>query len=435
MKWFDSLFARIFLLQLAAGLLLAVVFSVLLFNEQASIFARATAPLWVSALQPVRQQLARGESPRLPRTQTVTSLVELQPGPPPDDARVMPLIPRYRALLSELRAQGLPVASLAVSGRTGRATTWLELQDGDKRVWVGVRGMLEGPDIRRRGTLGFVIALLVFVAGAAWLSRRIARPLQDLQASVKAFAATGRPPLPADAQGPAEVRQLTRQFAEFAAQRTQQDEARDMMLAGISHDLRSPLGRIRMAAELLPDAPGVRDKQASIVRNVQAADRLVGAFLDLARASAEPLDERVDLAALTRRLLDSGDHEGVRLELLAAGALWLQPASSAALERLLVNLLDNAAKYGQPPVVVSLQASPTHAVLTVRDHGAGIAPGQMDALRKAFFRGSHDRGLPGTGLGLAIAERSVQRHGGEMTLLDAGPGLAVQLRFPLAAEP
>lgn len=435
MKWLDSLFARIFLLQLAAALVLAVVFAVLLFNEQASIFARATAPLWMSALQPVRQQLARGESPRLPRTQTVTSLVELQPGPPPDDARVMPLIPRYRALLSELRAQGLPVARLAVSGRTGRATTWLELQDGDKRVWVGVRGMLEGPDIRRRGTLGFVIALLVFVAGAAWLSRRIARPLQDLQASMKAFAATGRPPLPTDApQGPAEVRQLARQFAEFAAQRTQQDEARDMMLAGISHDLRSPLSRIRMAAELLPDAPGVRDKQASIVRNVQAADRLVGAFLDLARASAEPLDERVDLTALTRRLLDSGDHEGVRLE-LAAGPLWLQPASSAALERMLVNLLDNAAKYGQPPVVVSLQARAAHAVLTVRDHGAGIAPGQMDALRKAFFRGSHDRGLPGSGLGLAIAERSVQRHGGEMTLLDAGPGLAVQLRFPLAAEP
>lgn len=435
MKRLDSLFARIFLLQLAAALVLSAVFAVLLFNEQASIFARATAPLWVSALQPVRQQLARGESPRWPQAQTVTSLVELQPGPPPDDARVMPLIPRYRALLSELRAQGLPVARLAVSGRTGRATTWLELRDGDRRVWVGVRGMLEGPDIRRRGTLGFVIALLVFVAGAAWLSRRIARPLQDLQASVKAFAATGRPPPPADApQGPAEVRQLARQFAEFAAQRTRQDEARDMMLAGISHDLRSPLGRIRMAAELLPDAPGVRDKQASIVRNVQAADRLVGAFLDLARASAEPLDERVDLAALARRLLDSGDHEGVRLELLAAGPLWLRPASSAALERLLVNLLDNAAKYGQPPVVVSLRASPAQAVLTVRDHGAGIAPGQMDALRKAFFRGSHDRGLPGSGLGLAIAERSVQRHGGEMTLLDAGPGLAVQLRFPLAAE-
>ncbi|CAN5389908.1 ATP-binding protein [soil metagenome] len=434
MRWLDSLFARIFLLQLTAGLLLTVVFTLFLFNEQASIFARATAPLWASALKPVQQQLARGEPLRLPQTQVVTARIELQPGPPPDDASVMPLVPRYRALLFELRAQGLPVARLAISGHTGRATTWLELQDGDKRVWVGVRGLLEGPDIRRRGTLGFVIALLVFVAGAAWLSRRIARPLQDLQASVKAFAATGRPPLPADAtQGPAEVRQLTRQFAEFAAQRAQQDEARDMMLAGISHDLRSPLGRIRLAAELLPDVPEVKDKRASIVRNVQAADRLVGSFLDLARASAESLDERVDLAALTRRLLDSGDHDTVQRKLSATGPLWLQPASSAALERALVNLLDNAASYGQPPVVVSLEASPTHAVLTVRDHGAGIAPDQMDALRKAFFRGSHDRGLPGSGLGLAIAERSVQRHGGEMKLLNARPGLAVELRFPLAA--
>ena len=82
---------------------------------------------------------------------------------------------------------------------------------------------------------------------------------------------------------------------------------------------------------------------------------------------------------------------------------------------------------------VRLEAGPTHAVLTVRDHGPGMAPDQMAVLRKAFFRGSHDRGLPGTGLGLAIVERSVQRHGGGMDLLDAAPGLAVQLRFPLAA--
>lgn len=432
MKWLDSLFARIFLLQLATGFLLSVVFAVLLFNEQASIFARTTAPLWAAALRPVQQQLASGEALQLSRTGGMAVPVELQPGPPPANARMMPLIPRYRALLSELRNQGLPVRRLALSGKPGQTTAWLELQAGGKLAWVGVPSELEGRGIRRRGLLGFGIALLVFIAGAAWLGRRIARPLQDLQASVKTFAATGTPPPSTAAQGPAEVRQLTRQFAEFAAQRAQQDEARDMMLAAVSHDLRSPLGRIRLAAELLPDVPGVQDKRESIVRNVQAADRLVASFLDLARAAAEPLEERVDLAALVRRLLQSGDHDDVRLELPDTGPVWLQPASSAALERLLVNLLDNAAHYGQPPVVVRLEAGPAHAVLTVRDHGPGIAPDQMAVLRKAFFRGSHDRGLPGTGLGLAIVERSVQRHGGDMELLDAAPGLAVQLRFPLA---
>ncbi len=435
MKWFDSLFARIFLLQLAVAAFLTALFTLVLFNEQASIFAQTTASLWSAALKPVQAQLDKGEPLGLPRVASVQATVALQPGPLPGDASIMtavPLVPRYRALLSELRSQGIPVLRMAISGRTGQATTWIELPTAAEPVWVGVAGVLEGPDIRRRVTLGLLIAIAVFVAGAAWLSRLIAKPLLDLQARVKAFAATGEQAPASLPQGPAEVRQLTEQFHMFARQRAQQDAERNMMLAGISHDLRSPLGRIRMAAELLPDGPGVQAKRDSIVRNTQVADRLVGSFLDLARAAAEPLDERVDLRALVQRLLASSDHETVVAEMHAHTPVWLAPASSTALERMVLNLLDNAAKYGKPPVHVTLAANATHAVLTVRDHGPGIPMHQVKTLRKPFYRGDQDRGLAGTGLGLAIVERSVHRHGGDMQLLDGAPGLLVQLRFALA---
>ena len=84
-----------------------------------------------------------------------------------------------------------------------------------------------------------------------------------------------------------------------------------------------------MAAELLPDAPGVAARRESIVRNAQVADQLVGSFLSLVRSATEPLEERVDLAALVRDLLGHGDHGDVTLELQAAGPVWLEPASGA----------------------------------------------------------------------------------------------------------
>lgn len=439
MKWFDTLFARIFLLQVAVALLLSLLFLLLLFSGQASVFARSVAPGWASALRPVQVQLAQGAVPQLPRSVGVATSVHLEPGPPPARARhiaATPLAPRYVALKAALRDEGIGVGRMAVSGEPGGGVTWLELlPTGHPPTWVGVHGALEGPGLRGRGALGIALAVLVFLGAAAWLSRIIVKPLLDLQTSVKTFAETGERPAAPPVRGPIEVRQLTQQFDDFAAQRVQQDDARQMMLAGISHDLRSPLGRIRMAAELLPDAPGVAARRESIVRNAQVADQLVGSFLSLVRSATEPLEERVDLAALVRDLLGHGDHGDVTLELQAAGPIWLEPASGVLLQRALINLLDNARHHGRPPVVVRLQADGGHATLTVRDHGPGIAPEQRETLLRPFYRGASDRGVPGTGLGLPVVERCVRRHGGEMQLLDAAPGLAVRLRFPLAGRP
>ena len=190
-------------------------------------------------------------------------------------------------------------------------------------------------------------------------------------------------------RGPEEVRQLAQQFNAFAAQRVQQDDARAMMLAGISHDLRSPLGRIRLAAELLPDAPGVAARRESIVRNAQLADVLVGSFIALVRTATEPLDERVDLRALVREVLGNGDHaDVVAPELLRAGTpLWVEPASAIVLQRCVLNLLDNARRHGQPPVEVSLTAQDGAAVLAVRDHGPGIPEDQRETMLKPVLPG------------------------------------------------
>lgn len=435
----DSLFARILLLQVGVAVLLVAMLMLVLFSDQANVFAKAALPAWTAALRPLQAQLQRGEVPTLPQGIDVLVPVDLAPGPPPDGARLVRpgwAAPRYAALREGLLAHGIAVERMAVSGEVGQPMTWLELTvPGRTPMWVGIHGALENPGLRTRGAIGLLLSALVFLAAATWLSRVVARPLQDLQRTVLHFADTGKRPPALPARGPAEVRQLAQQFHAFAAQREQQDASRQMMLAGISHDLRSPLGRIRLAAELLPDVPGVAARRDSIVRNVQLADALVGAFLDLARAEAEPLEQRVDLAALVQALLADSDHADVQPLHCAAGPLWLAPASSALLQRSLVNLLDNARRHGRPALELTLHRRQGMAVLTVRDHGPGIPAHQREILLRPFYRGTADRGQPGTGLGLAVVERCVHRHGGQLALLDAGPGLRVELRLPLEKTP
>lgn len=436
-RWFDTLFARIFLLQVGVAVLLVIMLTLVLFSDQASVFAKAALPSWSAALGPVQAQLLRGEAPTLPQGVDVLVPVDLEPGPPPSRAHFIEptaVAPRYNALREGLRERGIQVGRMAVSGERGESITWLELATANQTpVWVGIHGALENPGLRMRGAIGLGLAVLVFLLAAAWLSRIVARPLLDLQQSVKAFSETGERPPALAQRGPVELRQLAQQFDAFAAQRVQQDDARAMMLAGISHDLRSPLGRIRMAAELLPEAPGVAVRRESIVRNAQLADELVGSFIALVRTATEPLDERVDVHALVRALLGNGDHADVHARLPAEGeALWVEPASRIVLQRCLLNLLDNARRYGRPPLEVDLQAQGGEAVLSVRDHGPGMPPAQRETLLQPFYRGTKDRGQPGTGLGLPVVERAVRRHGGQMALQDAEPGLRVSLRLPLA---
>ncbi len=425
LHWFDSLFARMLLVQAAVALMVVLLFVVFARYKQAQSQARATAPLWAAALAPV---LAGRSS--LPSMQSVNTIVRLVPGPPPAEAAQFPFLQRFWALAIELRAAGVPVQSIKVSGPTGNAVTWLQIDRGDRRQWIGVQSELEGTDLRWRGGLALLIGTLGTLAAAWGLSQRVVRPLADLRLAMQRFAVDGQPPEPAPAGAAAELRELTQQFADLARQRQALEAQRRTMLAAISHDLRSPLGRIRLAAELLPDAPGVAVRRSAIVRNVALADRLLGSFIDLARADEEPVAGRVDLAALLADL--ARGEPDLAAPTLPPQPLWLQPASASALERALRNLIDNARQHGAAPIEMSLRRDGDNAVLAVRDHGAGITPEAREAMLQPFARGEASRHTPGTGLGLAIVQRTAVRHGGHLVLADAVPGLRAELRLPLA---
>lgn len=411
------------LVHLAVALIVATLFAVFAMRQQAQMLARATAPVWAAALAPANPGVLT-----LPRDAPVTTTVRLLPGPPPPDAASLPVYPRFRTLAAELRSRGVPVRSLMVSGRTGEAITWLEIGQGEALQWIGVRGEFEGIDVRERGTIGIAIGFAATLVAAWWLSRRVLRPVSDLRRAMRRFESEGELPARAAANAPIELRELQQQFAELARQRNELDEQRRTMLAAISHDLRSPLGRIRMAAELLPDGDGVAKRRDTIVRNVQIADRLLGSFIDMARAEDAPIIERVDLCALVADVVRG--EEDVTLGPMPEPALWLEPASALSLERALRNLLDNARHHGAMPIEVTLRREGGEVVLSVRDHGPGIAAQALADMQRPFTRGQSSRLTPGTGLGLAIAQRTAQRHGGALVLSAAAPGLRAELRMP-----
>jgi two-component system osmolarity sensor histidine kinase EnvZ len=423
-RWFDSLFSRLLLAQLLLTALLIGLFWGWGGRRQGEELAGLHASAWAAALQ------ARD---RLPGDVRVTSTVSMLPGPPPADAVSVAYLWRYRFLPEQLQQHGVTVHAVLLSGRDRDAVVWLQVdQRGGGREWVGVRSGSGGMDLHFSVWIATALAFAATL-GVVWsLNRWVIRPLSDLLRDMRGFEMAGVVPDAVVEGAPAELRELARQFAGLARQSSQADERRRTMMAGISHDLRSPLGRIRLAAELLPEAPGVAKRRASIARDVRVADRLLDSFIDFARAEDEEVVGRVDLRAL---VLDLAAHEtDVRLKELPPHPQWLEPASAVALERALRNLLDNARRHGVAPICLALHTDARETVLSVRDHGPGVAAAAFDLVTQPFFRGEASRHTPGTGLGLSIVQRTANRHGGRLVLVEAHPGLRVELRLPPCRE-
>ena len=270
-----------------------------------------------------------------------------------------------------------------------------------------------------------LIALLTFI-GASLLVWPLTGPLAKL---ATAAAGLGRGDYqPVHINGPQELQTLAATFNQAAAERAQAEQERDLLLASISHDLRTPLARLELAVELLH---GDSDLKHGIQQDLHECDAIIGQFIALARAEHEQPYTKVDLLDLLQCSIEHAQ----RLELPIAAQL--QPCTCyghpLALRRVLDNLLENARRYGAPPLQLRLQPQGQQCCIELRDHGPGIASGAEQWLLQPFTRQDPARSHLGSGLGLAIVARIMRVHAGTVSLSNhPDGGLQVTLHLPLA---
>ena len=284
------------------------------------------------------------------------------------------------------------------------------------------------------GWLGWGVAALLLSLFGAWLIVfRITRPLKALQEAARKIGA-GETPTRLDESGPTELATVAHAFNQMNADLAQIDQDRALILAGISHDLRTPLTRLRMGIEMSAD----EDLREGMTADVEEMDKTIGQFLDFARSEGGEAQQEVDVAALLAELSTQYQRRGFKVEIAKSAApARALPVRPQALRRAVSNLIDNALRYaGSESVVeVELDSSADEFAIEVRDRGPGIPRQEVERIKRPFARLEAARSnTAGAGLGLAIVERIARSHNGRLDLLPR-PGGGLIARLVLARTP
>lgn len=286
----------------------------------------------------------------------------------------------------------------------------------------------------QQAILAALLALLISSGVTAWLvARHISRPV-TLLADGALQIGRGGLPMHLPHSRIRELQALSDAFAAMAGQLAAQRESQMTLMAGISHDLRSPLARLSMAVGML----GSEDDSEVLRRmeiDIGEMNRLIAAQMELTRAQQAEAATRVDIGALLREVADGAEARlpgsvSVRLRLPTCHAL----LPAMALHRLIANLVDNAQFHGGGKLLIACRQLHGTLCIGVRDRGPGIAPEQREAIFRPFHRldPARQRGTGGSGLGLAIARQLAQTHGWKLGVrARTGGGSSFWLLIPL----
>ena len=433
-----TLLARTFLLLAALMLLSVLAWFAIFTTYEREPRARQIAQMIASVVNLTRTSLvsARPDARReLLRELSDREGIHIYPAE--RDDRIAPLPERaFLQRLQELLRERLGPETRLTLERDGEKALFasFRIDDGDEgEFWVALPiERLER--IFPAQWIGWGIAAVLLSLVGAWLIMfRVTRPLKALE-HASAEIGRGRQPAPLTESGPEELETLARAFNRMSADLARLDDDRALILAGISHDLRTPLTRLRMEIEMTGADEATREAMAA---DVEEMDRTIGQFLDFARTGSEGGEglEPTDLAALLRELAEQYQRRGftVALEPTFAEDARL-PVRIATLRRAIANLIDNALRHagGEQAVELALARVGGAMRIEVRDRGPGIPAAEADRLKLPFTRLEVARSnAVGAGLGLAIVERIARAHGGHLDLLPReGGGLVARITIP-----
>lgn len=309
----------------------------------------------------------------------------------------------------------------------------LDPDDVDDEYWV----MLPPERIENPDSFGWLAwgsgALLAALLGAFLIVSRISAPLRQLARAARQVG-SGETPPPQEESGPQEIAIVARAFNQMTSNLARMDADRALILAGVSHDLRTPLARLRLGIEM-SGAPN--SEVAAMVADIEEMDRIIGQFLDFGRGDPQEASGPIDLAALVREVTEPYRLRGVNMRVELPDSL-VVPARALPIRRALSNLIDNALRYAgdEAPLEIAANVEGAEARIEVADRGPGIPEAEIERMRQPFTRLEKARSnTKGAGLGLAIVERVMRAHQGRLELLPReGGGLRAILCLPGAGH-
>ena len=341
-----------------------------------------------------------------------------------------------RRVSSELRATLGPDAIVARSVNDRRGM-WVGFTIERDRYWLQAEETHASPLSSNTWFVWIGIAALATLIGSAAVARLINRPLKQLSFAASRIRGGDLDSRLDENTLTSEIREVNMGFNRMARELARVEEDRAVMLAGISHDLRTPLARLRLETEM-----SVSDEEAkrNMALDIDQLDAIIDKFMDYARPGETQVGPVPVAKSIEKEAASFRDPAQIRITSRVPADLRVM-ADETELERVFLNLFENARRYGRGTYTGIAEVLVTHVrtgawvILTVRDHGPGVAPEKLHQLTTPFFRGDAARtAATGAGLGLAIVEKALLRMGGSLELGNApGGGLMAHVRLKRAA--
>lgn len=326
----------------------------------------------------------------------------------------------YMKLLSSALEQRIGKPVLSGSDERREGWYWFDIPMAGRLFRLGFSPARLHASAPLAALIALVIGALLALLTSTLLVRRLTRPLALLVKNA-AKMGKGQFPAPLPETGPEEIASLARGFNHMVQELKRLTASRSVLLAGISHDLRTPLTHMTLAVEMLSE-----DADPELRRQMQQdlieMNALIDQALEFSSGLTNQKREVVDLTLLLQELIDDYRQSGTDIDLSPVPACRLR-LSKAALRRVLFNLLDNAIRYGGEPVGIACECDRDLARIVISDRGPGIPPELRESVFEPFYRieGSRNRATGGSGLGLAIV-RQLADAGGWQVRFEENPG-------------
>lgn len=346
-----------------------------------------------------------------------------------EDIEPLPPDPFINMVAEKIRER-LGVETIITVNHYGVQGLWVSFNIGQDDFWVVIPKL----HVERRFPwqwLGWgALILLLSLAGGYFIALRINRPMHLLMNAANRLR-KGEQPEKLPEGSFAELREVNETFNKMADSLAELDAERTLILAGVSHDIRTPLARLRLSVEMLPDE-GCGSLKNGMIQDIADMDNIIHQFLDFVKGVEGEPTQMIDINTLLQAVHDRQLRAGRDLVVQLAPTYFI-PIKPLAMQRLLDNLVGNAYAYGKGQARIAGKVTAEHIVISVFDNGPGIPESHLQKLLRPFERLDTARSnAGGSGLGLAIADRIAKLHHGKLELINRPEGgLEARLSIPI----